>query len=298
MNIKKWLAENTHSLAGKCVAVTGSTGGLGRELCRYLAELGAELVLVDRNKTRSERFGETLVAKFGVRVSYVTADLSDMESVRAAVDDLKIRKIDIFIHNAGAYDIPRYRTKEGYDNVFQINFISPYYITKELLPQLRESCGKVVVVGSIAHDYSVYDPNDIDFSTRKRASKVYGNAKRFLMFAADKLFESERAAALSITHPGITLTNITAHYPKLVFAVIKYPMKVIFMSPKVAALSILCGVFDKTQNAEWIGPRYFNVWGRPKKKCIGTASKQEREEIAVKAEEIYSAIVDKKQLSC
>ena len=37
MNTRKWLEKNTSSLAGRCVAITGSTGGLGRELCGYLA---------------------------------------------------------------------------------------------------------------------------------------------------------------------------------------------------------------------------------------------------------------------
>ena len=292
MNIKKWLDKNTHSLKGKCVAVTGTTGGLGRELCLYLAELGAQLILVDRNKPRSERFAEELIAKFSVRVSCVTADLSDINSVKAAVNVLKTRKIDVFIHNAGAYDIPRYKTDEGYDNVFTINFISPYYMTKELLPKLREVGGRVVVVGSIAHDYSVYDPSDIDFSTRKRASKVYGNAKRFLMFATSELFEGEREATLSVTHPGIAFTNITSHYPPVIFAIIKYPMKLIFMKPRVASLSILRGVFEDTKNGEWIGPACFNVWGSPRKKCIGTASAEERAQIALNAEQIYASIID------
>ena len=292
MNIKKWLDKNTHSLVGKTVAVTGTTGGLGRELCRYLAELGAELILVDRNKARSERFAEELASKFSVRVSCVTADLSDIESVRLAVSELKTRKIDVFIHNAGAYDIPRYKTKEGYDNVFTISFISPYYITKQLLPQLCAVGGRVVVVGSIAHDYSVYDPADVDFSTRKRASRVYGNAKRFLMFATSEMFAAEREVTLSVTHPGISFTNITAHYPPLIFAIIKYPMKLIFMKPRVAALSILRGVFEFTLNGEWIGPRLFNVWGKPRKKRIGTASDEERAQIALKAEQIYASVID------
>lgn len=292
MNVKKWLEKNTSSLSGKCVAVTGTTGGLGRELCRYLAALGAELILVDRNKDRSAGFAEELSSEFGARVSCVRADLSDIKSVKAAVDILKTKKIDVFIHNAGAYDIPRYKTDEGYDNVFTINFISPYYITKELLPQLREVGGRVVVVGSIAHNYSVYDPRDIDFSTRKRASLVYGNAKRFLMLATSELFDGEREATLSVTHPGIAFTNITAHYPPLIFAIIKYPMKVIFMKPRVAALSILRGVFDKTENGEWIGPRLFNVWGKPRKKRIGTASREERLQIAKEAEKIYSVITN------
>ena len=293
MNTKKWLEKNTSSLAGRCVAITGSTGGLGRELCGYLAALGAELILVDRNSERSERFATELASVYVARVSCVTADLAELESVRAAVKELRERKIDVFIHNAGAYDIPRYRTKEGYDNVFTINFISPNYITRELLPTLRDRGGRVVVVGSIAHDYSVYDPSDVDFSTRKRASLVYGNAKRFLMLATAELFDGERDVTLSVTHPGITLTGITAHYPKLIFAIIKYPMKVIFMKPKRAALSILRGVFDKTEREEWIGPRIFNVWGDPKKRRIGTSDERERKEIADIAEKIYSSLIDK-----
>ena len=57
MSIKGWLKENTASLRGKTVALTGSTGGLGRELANYLASLGATLVLLDRNRERSESEG-------------------------------------------------------------------------------------------------------------------------------------------------------------------------------------------------------------------------------------------------
>jgi hypothetical protein len=148
----------------------------------------------------------------------------------------------------------------------------------------------VVVVGSIAHNYSVYDPHDIDFSGRKKASKVYGNAKRFLMFSTAELFCNEREAKLSITHPGISCTGITAHYPKLIFAIIKYPMKIIFMKPRFAALSILNGVFEDTQSGEWIGPRFFGVWGKPKRRFIRTCSDDERLQIAASADKIYKEI--------
>ena len=43
---------------------------------------------------------------------------------------------------------------------------------------------------------------------------------------------------IAVTHPGITQTNITAHYPKLIFAVIKNPMKLIFMK-EILKLKIL-----------------------------------------------------------
>ena len=144
----------------------------------------------------------------------------------------------------------------------------------------------MIVVGSIAHDYSKTDPADVDFHTRSQASKVYGNAKRYLMFAMYELFQEEMGVTLSVTHPGITFTNITAHYPKLIFALIKHPMKVIFMKPRKACLSVLQGVFDSCGYCEWIGPHWFDVWGLPKKKNLQTASAEERRQIGECAESI------------
>ncbi|MBQ9922076.1 MAG: SDR family NAD(P)-dependent oxidoreductase, partial [Clostridia bacterium] len=248
MNYTKWLDKNTEGLKGKTIAVTGSTGGIGRELCTFLAALGADLILVDRNPKLSAEHKNSLTERFPeIKVDSIRLDLEDICAADEAAS--KLRGIDVFIHNAGAYSIPRHKCTTGYGNVFQINFATPYYMIKKLLPSLREHRGKVVVVGSIAHNYSKTDEGDVDFETRSAASKVYGNAKRFLMFALYELFKNEKDVTLSVCHPGITFTNITAHYPKLIFAVIKHPMKVIFMKPKTAALSILKGVFDTTPHS-------------------------------------------------
>ena len=284
MNINNWIKRNCSSLRGKTVAITGSTGGLGHEICIYLARLGANLVLVDRNREKSERFAEMLREKYAARVTLITADLEDRYSVTVATELIKKEKPDVFIHNAGAYSIPRRKTKQGIDNVFAINFASPYYMIKELIPTLRETKGRVIAVGSIAHNYSKSNPDDIDFWNEKAASKVYGNAKRYLMCSLWELFENEKEVKLAITHPGITPTGITAHYPAWLYAVIKYPMKLIFMRPRTAALSILKGVFDDTGYMEWIGPWLFSIWGRPRKSKLATVGKKESKEIFARAE--------------
>ncbi len=293
MSIKKWLLKNTYSLRGRAVAITGSTGGLGRELCKYLASLSADIILLDRNKARSEAHRAELLSNFkGISVECITLDLEDMESVREAVLILKEREVDYLINNAGAYSIPRHKCQTGLDNVFQINFASPYYMTRELLPDIFARGGRVVTVGSIAHNYSKIDENDLDFSTRVRASLVYGNAKRYLMYSAARL-SALYWGAVAITHPGITFTNITAHYPKLIFALIKYPMKLIFMRPRKAALSVLKGIFEPTRAEEWIGPRLFNVWGYPVKKAFATADLQEKSVICERAELVYKKLKNK-----
>ena len=288
---EKWLARNTHTLVGKTVAVTGSTGGLGKPLCHYLASLGATLVLVDRSPTRAAAHKEALLAEFpDCSVTLLQADLSDMASVRAVTEQLAKLPLDIFIHNAGAYSIPRNTCNTGFDNVFQINFVSPYYMIRELLPTLRARKGRVMAVGSIAHNYAKSDEKDVDFSTRTKASLVYGNAKRHLMFALYALFENERDVKLAITHPGITFTNITAHYPPLLFALIKHPMKIIFMRPKKAALCLVAGLFEDCAPLEWIGPRYYNVWGKPRVRKLRTCKEDERAAIAARATRIYQSL--------
>ncbi len=293
MNIKKWLDKNTASLNGKTVAVTGTTGGLGRELCSYLGSLGASLILLDRSSERSSAFRDELIALYPeIDVRCVGVDLESIDSVRECCERLAECEIDAFIHNAGAYSIPRRITSCGYDNVFQINFVSPYYMIKRLLPTLRQRQGRVIIVSSIAHNYSKSDPENIDFSSVKKPSLVYGNAKRYLTFSLYELFKGEDSVTLSVTHPGITFTNITAHYPKLIFAIIKHPMKVIFMKPKKAALSILRGVFEGCRECEWIGPRYFDIWGLPRKRRFKTCQNDEMTAIFEAAEEIYTKLCE------
>lgn len=286
-----WLAAHTHSLTGRRVAVFGSTGGIGRELCRYILHLGGDLVLVDRNPQKAARLLADLQAEFPAAViATVTADLEELAAVEAACGELERLGVDAVIHNAGAYSIPRHLCSTGYDNVFQINFASPYYVTCRLAEHLTARRGRVVIVGSIAHTYAATDPDDVDFSTRSRASLVYGNAKRHLMFAAYAWAKEHPDVGVAVTHPGITLTGITAHYPPWLFALIRHPMKWIFMPPRKAALSILLGLFADTPAGTWIGPRLFSVWGLPRLSALHTCPQEEARQIAARAKAVQKAL--------
>ncbi len=286
MNYYKWLNKNTTSLKGKIVAISGATGGIGACICNYLAYLGADIICLDRNAQKSNKLIIDLKRKYpNLSARHITVDLEKFDMVKSVTEQLKEIDIDYLVLNAGAYKIPRHKCDTGYDNVFQINFVSPYYLARELMPQIKLRGGRVVAVSSIAHNYSKIDINDIDFSKVNASSKVYGNAKRFLSFALYGLFKNDDS--LSIVHPGITFTNITNHYPKLIFALIKHPMKIIFMPPKKAALDIIYGIFNGTQTNEWIGPRILNVWGLPKKKKLNTATYCESLRICDIANEMY-----------
>lgn len=289
MKIEKWLEENTHSLKNKTICITGSTGDLAQIFTEKLAKMGANFIFANRNREKSEIQKKQLTEKYPeIKIQIFNVDFNDLNSVKLLVCKLKQVHIDILILNSAVYNVPRKITSSGYDNIFQVNFISQYYIAKQLLSNLRKIKNtKIVVIGSIAHNYSKVNFEDIQKLKTKKSSIAYGNSKRFLMASMQKLLENH-PVELSIVHPGVTLTKMTSHYPFFINWLVKIGIKIFFPKPEKACLSILSGVFNTTTTNEWIGPKKHNIWGYPKKQKLKTISKKEAEKIFFEAEKIYS----------
>lgn len=292
MNQSKWIKKNINDLTGKNVVVTGATGGLGKELCFLLAKLGANITLACRNKSLADKLANELKTQYPTTlVDFVSLDLSSLDSVKTCINEFKkLDGIDVLVNNAGVYNVPLKKLDSGFNNIFTINFVHTYYLTKQLLPLLEKRQNSVcITLGSIAHNYSKIDETDIDFSSRKRASKIYGNSKRFLMFSMFELFKNSKVR-LSVVHPGITLTNMTSHYPKAINWLVKFAVGLIFPSPKNACLNILYGTSHYTNKNEWVGPRGFDIWGKPKLKKLKTCKPQEYQKICEIADKVYKNI--------
>lgn len=291
MNIEKWINIYIKDLTGKTVVVTGATGGIGKQLCLYLAKLNANLILACRSTSKTNILIEEIRKHNSlIKVDFLHLDLEDMINVKSAIEKLKQIEIDYFIHNSGIYNVPMKQTNSNINNVFQVNFVAPYFITKQLFSHFRQCQTKVVAVGSIAHNYSRIDENDIEFKTRTKASKVYGNSKRFLMFSLFELFKNETGTTLSIAHPGVTLTNITNHYHWSINWLVKIGIKLFFPSVEKATLHILKAMFENCGYHEWIGPKIFGVYGKPTRLKINTCSLKESKKIFELAESYYKKL--------
>ena len=293
MNVENWIKNNCSDLKNKKIVLSGATGGIGNNLAFILAQLNADIIMLGRNINKCNELKNKIISCYpNINIDIIKVDMSDIESVKACITQLNnYKKIDAIIQNAGVYNVPIYKTNFGYNNIFSINFLAPYYMTKKLIPLLEKSdLAKVVIVGSIAHNYSKLDEKDIDFSTRRKPSNIYGNSKRFLMFSMQELFKDNKKISLSVVHPGITFTNMTNHYPKFIYVIIKYPMKIIFMSTKKACLSIIKGIFDSTNYHQWIGPKLANIWGKPKKQNLKTCTMKESKRIYEISEKIFDSL--------
>ena len=78
--------------------ITGASSGMGRDMARYLATGGHDLILVARRKERLEELKKELT---NVKVTIVPMDISKKENCFKLYDKFKSENIDMLINNAG-----------------------------------------------------------------------------------------------------------------------------------------------------------------------------------------------------
>ncbi len=290
MDFEKIIENNQYNFNGKTVAITGSTGGIFSNVAEALIRFGANLILINRNPAKTNtQISHLQAIRPNSEIEFVKCDLVDLKSVKDATEILKTKHIDVLFLSAGIYNVPRFKTQNGYDNVFQVNFLSHFYLAHQLIDTIKANNGKIIAVGSIAYKYSKIDIQDIDFSDEKKASKVYGNSKRFLMFALHELCKS-RGVDFTIVHPGITLTNMTNHYPKWINWLVKINIKLLFTRMHNSVLCMLDAVSHKTPLEHWIGPKKCDIWGMPKVQKVKDFNQSERSYALNVAEKIFEKI--------
>ena len=76
-------------MEGRIVLITGSTRGVGREVARQLAELGATVLVSARDAAAAEQTASELAFAGDVRAVAVDFDVADPELVRAGAAALE-----------------------------------------------------------------------------------------------------------------------------------------------------------------------------------------------------------------
>lgn len=133
--------NNFFSVAGKIAVVTGGSSGIGAMIARGFVENGVKTYITSRKLEQLQHTADELSA-LGECIP-IQSDLSTMAGVDAFADEMLKRepKIDILINNAGAVwgapieDFP----ESGWDKVMDLNVKSIFFLSKRLLPALREA---------------------------------------------------------------------------------------------------------------------------------------------------------------
>ena len=200
------------SLAGKTVVVTGHTSGLGLAAAKQMRAMGADLVLVGRDATRSTRAGETVRDEPGSgSVDVMVADMGDLQAVAHLASTIASSRssVDVVVHNAGALLKTRERTAAGHDMTLAVHVLGPFLLTHLMLPLLAASKGRVVTVASggmyavplpdFSRGHSLELPDDKYDGTRQ-----YAIAKRAQVTLNEMWATESSAGGISFhaMHPG------------------------------------------------------------------------------------------------
>ena len=139
------------ALAGKVVAITGATAGIGRATARAVVAEGASAVVGGR---RRERLDE-LEAELGDAVKGVEMDVRDPDASRRLIESAVSRygKLDALVANAGigAYGGILDLTDEQLSDMMDTNVAGTVWPIRAAVPHfLEEGRGDIVIVASVA----------------------------------------------------------------------------------------------------------------------------------------------------
>lgn len=136
---------------GLRAVITGATGGVGSAVARELADEGVALAVCGRRNDALKELA-TELRQAGATVRTISADLQfddELENVAASLRSDE-GGLDLLVHAAGVY--VRSRAADlgltAFDELMRVNHRARFYLTRELLPRIRERRGQIVFVNS------------------------------------------------------------------------------------------------------------------------------------------------------
>ncbi len=217
------------ALAGRHVAVTGASSGLGRRTALDLAALGATVHLVVRDPGRGERVAAEVDAATRPGTARVwRCDVSDLDSVRAFADAFLASGLALraLVHNAGALPPERTESAQGHELTAALHVLGPVLMSERLLPALSADAGRVVLVTSGGMYTQPLPAADPEFTRGGYSGAVaYARSKRGQVELLPVLADRWAASGVGVhaTHPGWAATpGLDASLPR--FAAVLRPV--------------------------------------------------------------------------
>lgn len=198
-------------LKGRQALITGAAGCLGRTIAQTLAELGADLILLDRPEANFEAVQQAL-APFGeMSVQIVPCDLETEANRSECVTRIheECGRLDILVNNAafvGTSDLTGWcvpfpeQSLSTWRRAVEVNLTAAFHLSRDLAPLLaRHHCGSIINVASIyghcGPDWGLYEGTQMGNPAAYAASK--GGLLQLTRWLATTLSPDIRVNAIS-----------------------------------------------------------------------------------------------------
>lgn len=206
------------NIKGRRALITGATGGLGRIMADTLAELGADLVMIDRPGSDFDSLSATLAERWGVKIEHHFCDLEQQDQRTELMDWLKNsgKGLNILINNAAfvgtselqGWAVPfEEQTVNTWRRALEVNLTAVFDLCQGLTPMLKAAEGASIIniasiYGEYGPDWSLYEGTNMSNPAAYGASK--GGLIQFTRWLATTIAPRVRVNAIS---PGGIFRN-------------------------------------------------------------------------------------------
>jgi len=248
-------------MTGKVCLITGGTSGIGWVTASRLAQFGASVIVVGKNRSR----GQLAVSRIreeqgGHTVEFIQTDLSSLQEVRDLVEDFHKRydRLDVLVNNAGTTLLIRRLSPDGYEMTLAVNHLSHFLLTNLLLDTLKSSApSRVIHVSSGSHRGAEIRFNDLQSEKKYWIITTYGQSKLANVLFAYEL--ARRVEGTGVTsnavHPGFVSTNMGRDNGWFIHKLIRLAMRFSGISPEEGAQTIL--YLATSPEVECVTGKYF-----------------------------------------
>jgi NAD(P)-dependent dehydrogenase (short-subunit alcohol dehydrogenase family) len=161
-------------LDGQTAIITGGNRGIGREIADAIADVGANVVVANRDETTGQAVADDLAEEYGVETLWVRTDVSREDTVRNMIAETisAFDTVDVLINNAGI--VSRCPTEElsleEFRRIVEVNLTGLFICSKHVGSKMIENGGgNIVNVSSISGIIANYPQEQAHYNASKAA---------------------------------------------------------------------------------------------------------------------------------
>jgi len=245
-------------VTSRTIVITGASDGIGASAARRLHQSGDKIVVIGRSQSKTAAVAAELDA------DHFVVDFADLSQVRALAQKLRADypRIDVLLNNAGGMSTEIQLTPDGYEQTYQVNYLSPFLLTTQLMDLLVESKATVVNTTSSSHLMVLRATvADLEDTASRRASTAYALSKLAIVLFTKELHRRYHADGLAVAtvHPGYVNSNFgPASGSRFLAFMKKYTPTERFTATSDEGAEQLVWLASSTPGTDWTPGEYYS----------------------------------------